>query len=348
MATWDLDLYDLNAGSPRLSSSAFKSLMFNYQLDDPGAIEGELYISDPDTIKANFNPGQVEIKLKRNGTKVWAGYLWLTSINVTDYTVRFQGEGYASKFRNRVTTDDLIYHPENVHQIMWNLINNAQSKTNGDMGVTQGAHTGGSTSVNRDYCGTEFPNLADSLDELTTMDDGVDWLITPCISYGTDKVFRTFNPRRGTDLSGSVTLDQDNTQTLTYEIDATEVANDVWTIGTGDCTPPENEQTNGSSQTNYGLMQAVEDTDYTDSRDITAHGREYIRNHKTARWTASAIYEEVNGPSWGAFDVGDIITLASNRGYSNFSQGMRVTGIEVNLTPPDIVFLTITLDSVIS
>jgi hypothetical protein len=231
---------------------------------------------------------------------------------------------------------------------MWNLIAHAQGKTNGNMGFTQGTHTGASIAVDREWCAVDTAVIAEGIDELTAMDDGSDWVITPTPVISADKEFRTYQPRRGTDLSGTISLSPSNTHTLSYEVDGSQVANWVQATGVDDCNPPDFIASDSTSQASYGLLELAEEVDSAKLRDVTAHAKETLRNFKDARWQGSAVYYEASGPGWGTFDVGDIIEIVGNRGFATFTKDVRVIGFEVQLDGPNVVFLQVEFDSVIA
>lgn len=299
--------------------------------------------------RANLEPGQREIRIYRDSTLVWGGVLWKTAINVKTYELRLYGEGYLSWLRRRIVEDDTVKYDTDQGDIAWYLINYSQV-THGTFNITDG-HIDTGILVDRVFCATDFPNIGEALQELTEMDDSFDMWITPAITDSSNKVFKTPTPsggaaRRGSDLSGSIVLNQNNSQTLEYTIDASEVANRIWGVGTGECNPPQFEASAAASITNFGELHAVAEFDDLDHLpSVEAHTREEIRIRKSARHQATVkIYEP--DITWSSFDIGDIISLSSNRGYANETLDMRCLSFEVDVTSPDIVFYTVTLDSV--
>jgi hypothetical protein len=95
-------------------------------------------------------------------------------------------------------------------------------------------------------------------------------------------------------------------------------------------------------------MYQIDQLDDAEARDLAAHGKEVLRTHKDARWQGTAVYSEDKGPTWGAFDIGDIISLSSNRGFATFTKDMRVIEFEVSLDAesPRVAFFRTLLDSV--
>lgn len=343
MAGFTVDIHALNSGTALLSNAPVQGFRFNYVLNAPGAFEADLYLEHANVTQSNFAVGQREIRIKRDGTLVWGGYLWAATANPNTRKLRIRGEGYFSRLRRRILHNDLIKYDKDPAQIAWDLIDYTQSN-DGTFGITDGK-TLTSITVDRVYCATSFPTIGDSIQELTEMDDSLDFWITPTIGDSSNKVFKNATPRRGS--SKAVTLDQDNIITLEHEFDASELANRVWGVGSGECNPPSFEATASASISTYGELHATADfDDLTSLPSVKAHTREEIRNLKTPREQARVRLQEADY-TWGSFDVGDIITLSSDMGYLSGSKDMRVISIDLNLDPDNtIAFIDIFLDSV--
>ena len=347
-ATWQLDVMNLD-GTSRQAAATFESLTFSYVLDSPGSITADLPMKATTSTRTIFEPGQRELRVLRNGVLVWGGDLWSAQVQLRD-ALTVNGEGYLARLRRRNVMADLIYDEINQQQIMWNLIAHTQAQTGGDRAITQGAHAGSSITRNRDYCALDHDEILSSIDELAQLDVGCDYEITPSPDSSVNKSFKTYQPRKGADLHASVTLDQNNTMQLSYEINASDTVSRADTIGGSDCNPPESDVTDSTALTNFGLLQSFESIDSGQLRDVVAHNAETLRNGKVAHFTAQATFHEGSGATaWGAFVVGDIISLTANRGYATFSgQQMRVVAMEVHLEPPSQSYTTVTLDSVIA
>lgn len=357
---WEVRIYDLNASTPRLTFAPVADWSFGYVLNAPGSFEAKVPLTNAQALESNFRPGQREIKVYRNNDLVWGGYLWQTSVNVRDQEVHVVGEGYYSRLRKRFVMGDLIYENPGLPQeeIAWKLIKHTQDQspitgspggwigsTYGDLNMSEGANPY-TTVRERDYCAAQHPNIADSIDELTQMDDGFDFCITPTPGLTSDKVFRTFSPRKN--HTTAVQLTGANSMTLDYDIDASDTVTRMTTIGSGDCNPPDDDRTSINSIQNFGLLQDVLEVQFSDLAQVQAHGKEEIRNRNSARWQATVEFAEARGPAWGSFDIGDTVKVIANKGFASFSQDMRVLEMNVSLQPGiRESFTTVTLDSVI-
>jgi hypothetical protein len=340
---WRVELYPLNGGT-KIIDLPVQSWMFNYVLDGPGAFEADVQLTHALATEGNIAVGKREIRVFRATSLVWGGYLWGVTASAVDYKLRLRGEGYFSRLRRRVIANDLVKKQVDQADIAWQLIQYSQS-THGTFNITDG-HINTGVKIDHVYCATDLGEVGSAITELSEMDDSFDFWITPTITDASNKVFKNASPRRGT--TKAVTINQDNAISADYEIDAIDLANRIWGIGQGDCNPPSFEATANASITDYGELHAVEQYDDLDHLpSVKAHTREELRLQKAPRRQVTVRLEE-RDYTWGSFDVGDIITLASNRGYLTDSRQMRVIRIQANFDPENtIAFYEMDLDSVV-
>lgn len=351
-AQWRMALYDLS-GNEKLHAAPFQRLRINYVLNAPGAIEGEVYVAHPDVTEANFDPAATEVRVFRDDVLVWGGVLWAVGFNITAHTLQFRGEGYFSWLRKRIIWQDLIKYDKDQADLAWELIKWTQDN-DGTFGIINDYSPTG-VLVDRNYCAADKPRVGESVEELAGMDDSFDWWITPGINDASVKRWKNATPRRGTDLRNFVTVDQTNSMTLDYELDGDTIANRIWGEGAGDCNPPSFEARGNASIAKYGQLHDTADFDDLDHfKSVRAHTRETLRNRKapyreaTVAFADQGAYGGNKGYSWGEFNIGDIVTLASNQGFAAGSRPMRVQEIEVNLEADTIIpFYTMSLNSVV-
>jgi Prophage endopeptidase tail len=341
---WKVSIYNLN-GSVVLDRAPCQAWMFNYVLNAPGAFEADLQLNHPSVTETIFSVGTKEIRVYRGTVLTWGGYLWGLRASATDYKATIRGEGYFSRFRRRIIADDLIKKDKDSGDIAWELIQYSQS-THGTFGITDG-HIKTNVTIDHAYCATDLGEVGGAIEELSEMDDSFDFWITPSITNPNNKVFHTAVPRRG--ATKAITINQNNAISAQYEIDAEDLSNRIWGVGAGDCNPPDFEASNAASITTYGELHSTITYDDLDNLpSVKAHTREDLRLNKQPRRQVTVTLEE-RDYTWGSFDVGDIITLASNRGYITDSRQMRVIRIQTNFNPENrIAFHEIDLDSVIA
>lgn len=364
MATWTFDLHAINGGSPILTDFPWRSARVGWVLNGPGALEAELPLQDPLVTRANFAVGAREIRVKRDGTLVWGGYLWgadvdLDSPNPTD--VRIRAEGYFSVLRHYYVLADLLHNDVAQETILRNLIEHAEGQPSGDRQITttlSGNHSGGTVLRDRDYCLPEHVNVGDAIEELASFDDGLDFEIGPSPDQSTNKLLKTWNPRKGTDRTGTLTIDHLEASSISFSLSGDDIASRMITIGGGgDCNPAEDDRTDSTALSTYGQLTAIDSIESDRQIDVTAHGREQLRLRKLPHWVATIEIHE-DKLAWGGLVTGDTFTVDADvgpaGGFGDFTQTFRCLAFDVSLEPgaddadSGIAFYTIDADSVIA
>lgn len=347
VSLWRLSLENLSGNSVITPNIPFLSAQVRWVLNGPGSLEVSVNMRESSIV--NIEPAKHRFTLTYDGTRVWSGIITSARLSMSQdkgHQLTFQATGIFERLRHVYVDVDLEYSDTSAEAIAWELIRFAQAKSGANFGISHGSHTGSSTKVDRAYCALELPSIGDSIEELSTMDDGIDWVIGPCISFSNRGLFKTYTPRRGT--TKVTTLAQNKLSSLEYTQDSTDMGNYIYSVGTDDCNPPMEIITNPTSIGEYGLSERVEEFETHSLRDLKAYGNEKLRNYHRPIGQATARYWVNNGPAFGVFDVGDIITLAGNLGYSNFSRSMRVQAITIDMSPPAVDFWSVDLSSVVS
>jgi hypothetical protein len=343
VATWRVDLFDLNGSSALLSDIPIKDHKFKFsnRLSASGGFEAELIYDAAGVTEANFAPGRRELKVYRDASLVWGGYLWLVTAK-RPRELKIIGEGWFSRLHRAFVVSDLIKTGVAQEQIVRDLIDHFQAQSGGNLGITTtlaGNHTGGSIARNRDYCANEAPNIGEALTSFTELDDGLDLELTAA------KVLKTYQPRKGS--ASGVTLSR-HTE-LNYEVDAGDVVSRVITLGDGECSPPRDDRTDSTALADYGLLMDVLGYESGHLADIQAHAGEALRNRKLPRWQATVTQHEDLAPAWASLPtIGDTLTLSSAYGFSTFSKTMRLIEFGVQVEDNDVAFYTYELDQVVA
>ncbi|HXF71889.1 MAG TPA: hypothetical protein VNO79_04670, partial [Actinomycetota bacterium] len=199
MATWRVDLHALNSPTALVTGLPIKDsqIRFSYRLNGPGAFEAPLIFDDPAVTEANLAPGKRELRVYRDGVLVWGGYLWAIRVR-RPRELTIVGEGYLSRLRRTHVYTSLRYQATAQEQIVRGLVDHVQSQSGGSMGIDTtlaGNHTGGSLTRTRTYCRGDA--IWDAIEELTSLDDGLDLEITPSPTSSANKVLKTYQPRKG-------------------------------------------------------------------------------------------------------------------------------------------------------
>lgn len=334
MATYRVELRDLfSAGhAVRTSSVGFAEFSYTTVLNGPGAFEGTIALTN---VPANFTPGNRELLVYRDSTQVWGGYLSYVEVDRESRLMRVGGEGYWSAVRRRVVRGNATFSSTTAHAIAWNLLSNStgtQGATNGDLGIRQGTHTGTSASIaNRYYCGADAPNIADIVEEFA--DAGrLDFEATPAQASGRAALFNTWK-ERGTDRSGTLTLNGSNTMTLNYTITAADLATRVYVYSNADCPLPWEPLTATANTATYGVNDETLDVHGRDQTHAQAKADEYLRAYKAPRWSADVTYMDGVGPALSAYDLGDYLGVTPADGYTTGTKSLRVSERSVAVGP---------------
>jgi len=346
--TWTLTVTDLG-GTPTVADLPWESLGFTHTLNGPGSAEIGCSMTKVD--RADIEPGTHNYLIYQGATLRAAGRIWRARVDTNSdrQSVVLIGEGTAGVFSRRLVDWEARYepipeYPENINTvydadtsqelILWDTIDRAQAETGGDLGISQGTHTGGTHLRRRWWCAEDGVFLADIFDDFASLSDGIDWAITPTLTDATPLTLATWNPSRGSDLSGSITLaGTEYLDTLSYEIDATQVVSRGRSVGTGDCEPVMGDETDAGALAAYGLIEDFEgsNSDQQDDADEVATG---LLSPK-ALVGFDVWYELSNGPALGTYDVGDIIHLTSPRSGWGLDIDVKIQEVEVSAQIPD-------------
>lgn len=322
-------------------------LTYSKILNAPGALEFVIPIDHSSVTPSNFAVGQREIHLYRkvgSGSEVlvWAGYL--SSVDVEGWTARFSCLGWYSRLKRRVVETDLYYQNVDQLDIAWNLIAHAQSRTNGNIGITRNSSTASGITRTAVYCIENDVNIASAIEELASSDDGFDFEIT------SQKAWKTYYPRRA--VSTGITLDADtHLNDFSYSQDTDDLTTQARiTLDSVKCDLPV-VLTQSANTSTYGLLQTTVDSG--SSRDQTFLAgllREEIRNNSAPRFRASAALDSSLNSTYDAssFTIGDVVTIKANRGaYVNLNRTARITRIGINCLRGGREQISLELDGVV-
>jgi hypothetical protein len=343
MATWVLEVRDL-AGAVVIASATFDSLMATWVLDSEGTID--IDVPWETFSRTDWVAGGRELRLTRNGTRVWGGYYWRNASDreggeANRPRVKANGAGYLSRLRSRVVTSDLIYTDVNQHQIGWNLINHTQGQTDGALGFTQGTHTGTVKTRSREYCALERPNIFDSIAEFGELEDGIDYEID---ALG---AFNTWSPRRG---SASVVHTFTGAEEITFdwEEDASEAASYVSGVGSpsDDCAPRVIDVSDATAIARFKRLHHTTEARNNKKTEVTSEANEMLRERKKGMFNASLAYDLTNAsaPAWGAIALGDMVRVNFTDNGLAIDETLRVVEMRLSLEVPDSEYMELTLD----
>lgn len=345
MVDWRVDVHDFATGTLVLADAPFMHYSVSWILNNPGSVEAEMYLHHPDVTAANFNGLTRELRVYRNNVLCWGGQIWTQRVSRKDQKVRIVAQGYSHALMRRILNEGRLYTDEDVGDIAWAVVDWTQTN-DGTLHLTD-HHTAAGFIVDRFYCKSDKNRVGDVLRDLSEMDLGFDYWVTPGITDTTHQRFYTASPRRGSDVSGSVVFDEFNCIEDDYERDWENFANRIWGQGAGDCNPPDFEAKSNASISTYGeYHDTAEFEDLEHKPSVESFTREALRNAKKPRELPTFTMSELKFP-WGDFDIGDVIQVSRPAGFDSGDQQYRVTEVVVDLEPDNrIGFYKTTCDSV--
>lgn len=319
-------------------------------LNAAGTIEFTLPLDGPGVTPENFYPGRELHLFRDDGTGeriVWAGHLWAS--DVQKIWVRFLGMGFYEDLRHREIGTDFYKFNTEQRSIAWQMIDYTQTQPNGNLGITRETSAGSATQRTVAYCAEERQNIAEAIEDLASADDGFDFEVGP------DKIWRTWVPKRGSDLSATVELSTNvGIVEMAYTSDGTQIENEVAGIGKkGNCEPIHYVVASDStSQTKYGLMQGTisrSDLKWDDDM-ISAQARQRLALQSQPRKQPTVrLFNGLGGPNPlnADFDLGDVISVDASWGFATFNDNFRVMSYDVSFDRVGYEFIDVTLDAVV-
>jgi len=231
---------DLRSNSV-LAELPLKGGTFGSKLNGFGAFSGDIPRGDPsldqlDLIGASV-PGRTALYVDRDGVLIWGGIIWTRNFRKSQARVSLGGNEFFSYFHDKqeIRTTK-VYNSADQLFIARDLINYAQGKTGGNIGVIVGSETSG---VYVDY--TWYPwdakKLGQAIADQASHDNGYDFAID--VAYDSAlvprKYLRLSYPRRGRRFTQTALLFEfpGNIEDYDYPEDGTRMANSVLAQGQG-------------------------------------------------------------------------------------------------------------------
>lgn len=333
--TWTVNL-QTRTGGALITNAPLEAFRAVWSIDGPGSFEAEIGEDDA----ANWLAGQRRIQVLLNGTAKWTGWLTALTEQTKDYTdlskprgatLVASGLGLASVLERRIVHGDFNKFLTVATTIAWNLIQEAQSQSNGDYGFTLGTVTGTAPARTRHFCDGDI--IADAINELAAKDPGgFDWEISETGQYN------AWVGGRGT-ASGE-TLQRSEAMTWDVSNETTELATVATVLGSTEenCGAPLVIRSSTLAST-YGRLEVVAELDSNDSGEMNEAGDEELRSRIASRVRLKATWPENKAPwAWGAVWLGDTLTVTLPAHFGG-AQTMRVIEIAVSVEPPSFAYI---------
>lgn len=285
-----------------------------------------------------FEPYQSEIKVKRNGEYLFGTQVGQLSVTLDENiaVIEVRAFGYFNLLIDRFVTKD--YTSTDAVDIAWDLIDETQSQTNGDMGITLGGLQ--TITVNRDRTYVR-QNVKEAIVNLTELIDG-----NFDFEFTYDKQFNTYDMIGSTNVGVEFVYPR-NIKKLVVPRDGKSLFNKIYGLGSGfgeevlSYTPGDN-----ASQLAYGVHERVETfNSVVEQATLEQNTDAFLSLHKDILEIPQMT---VNGEDFdlNSFGIGDriIVSVEGHSFLSNIDNTYRVERIEVGVDENDAEDITVFFD----
>lgn len=197
-----------------------------------------------------LGPYQTDVKVKRNGEYLFGAHVGNIEVSLGEIEniINVRAFGYLNLLIDRFVTK--TYTATDAVDISWDLIDETQSQTNGDMGITQGATQ--TTTVPRDRTYVR-QNVKQAIVNLTNLVDG-----NFDFEFTADREFNTYT-MIGSDQSATLQfIYPGNIREVTIPRDALALFNKIYGLGSGFGDEAlTSTQVDNDSQLNYGVHEKI-------------------------------------------------------------------------------------------
>jgi len=283
-----------------------------------------------------------EISVYRERELLFRGFVGATSDTITEdrHDVTVTAVDYRGRLDRIILDADTTYTSQEDQDIAWELIDDAQGKVGGDLGITRGTADGGDTVRTIEFTGGI--TVREAIDRLASLAPGFDWDITP------EREFVLFDERGADngvilDYGGLVSAVSVNFDPSTYA-NAVRVSGDDTTTAQFAAATDISTRPEGRYETQLGL------TDITTDATLTARATRLLAEREAIKSSFQVTLR--NGDSdlirWGGLDdigLGDTCRMVVRSGRLDINRLVRVFEIRVAIGADNNETVTLTLDA---
>lgn len=316
-------------GTPLAELEGAQARKYSLVLNGAGVVSFDCDGRDP---KAELiREGESEIHVYRHGEEVQAGQVRTVQkdISADGHKVSVTAVGYFGLLEHRHLRATRTYTATDQGQIAWDMINYTQTFSGGNLGITQGSIP---ASVNRDRNYDAGKNIAEAIKQLSEVQGGFDFEVTP------GKVFNVYYPFRGIYLTDYIFELGKNVREFREGADASPEGLANWVMATGTDTagnPITATASNAASVERYGIRERVESTDIKEQTTLQARADELVDKYKQHAMTYELTVEP--SPDPGSYSVGDWIRIRARDGCLNIDDKfLRLIAYEVSIDDNDV------------
>lgn len=320
MTTWQVVLADPTATIGNLGELiAARSRKLSWRLDDAASMTFAL--DGRDRLGASIAELATDVIVYADGAPLFRGRIGASddTVSTNSHDATFSAIDYRGLLHRRILWPGatLVYSQVDQADIAWDLINDAQGRVNGSLGIARG--NAAATGVLRDRTFNVGANVGETITNLGRVSNGFEWEISAT------RQFNLFFPQRG--ATGITPLVWgDNVTEVRRALDTADFANAVRVSG----------ETASATRENTALPEGrwerqVSDTDLKESATVgqradfeLVQGQDIRPNHQLALtpgwWSPSLVW------------LGDVNRLVIRSGRLNVDTLARVTQIDVDLS----------------
>lgn len=319
----------------------------------------EVYLNKSGAASFSLNPldakvtadllllGNKELYIYRYGVLKWGGELTYRSTVVDDKNgkVTVNAKGFFDLLDKKILgtpTVPFSHTDDDLSDIAWDAIDQAQTGTNASFGITQGSLA---VSRNADRNIDSFKTVKEIIEGVSNLNvqNGIDFEIDE------NKQFSTFYPQKGNYLPEVVFQWGVNIISFTENQDSTAMANEVIALGEGQGTEmitSKQDTLIAGLQDTYKIRQKIishKDVSIQDTLD--EHANNELALTQTQQQIISFKTRGDLAPQFGSYEVGDYVRVKIKHGIVNVDGYYRIVGIKVRIGEGDIEDIDITLNS---
>jgi hypothetical protein len=283
-----------------------------------------------------------EVSVFRDRELLFRGFVGATSDNITEdrHDVTVTAVDYRGRLDRLILDNDITYTSQLDRDITWDLIDDAQAKTGGDLGVSRGPAITGVTS--RTITFTGGISVREAIDRLASLSPGFDWDITP------EREFVLFDERgsdKGVilDYGGLVSAVSVNFDPSTYA-NAVRVSGDDTTTAQTAVAGDIGSRPEGRYEFQQGLTDITTDATLASRATLLLAEKQLIRSS----FTVTLRNGDTDLIRWGGLDdigLGDTCRMVVKSGRLDINRLVRVFEIRVTIGADNNETVTLTLDA---
>lgn len=275
-----------------------ENIELSFDLDDLRRYIVSSRLTADELLRTNVN----EVHIYRGNSKIVAGKIIYRDVAAADSKrVSIQAVGWLQMLAHRYTGIGVDYLSTDIGEIMWSLIDQAQSEPYGDMGFTRGTIQ---ASRNADRSTYDYKNIKDAIIQLSEVQN------SPDFSFDPYKTFNVWYPKQGIkheDISFSY---PGNILSIGYTQDGEKMHNQIIALGAGTGTDALTSiQDDTVAQSSYGLRQfRVQYNDISLKDTLDDHAAEDLRT-SVGFFDLPEITVQGHDPVIGSYGIGDEINV---------------------------------------